>query len=205
MLSHLLKLRPYAFHCCGESNFDSIRGSRSLRSAAELLSGSAHEYLLRTHRSKSVRVPLPSGPVEIRDNAPLRKGSLALQDGLSLEDFLFELNSRVFLWPGNLDGPIPPGRRHFAHYRDAGAVFVLRVPTAALIEANGDRELSVTMCNSGAARHQRGKPVLRGRSTFLAPQNAPCAKVKEFTFLGLARLPRETEWSRSLTGPWSPL
>jgi hypothetical protein len=206
MLADFLKLRPYVYHCCGEINFESIRRDRALRSATNLLNESGHEYLLRKHRKESVRLNLPSGEVEIRDNAPLRLGSLALQDGISLEDFLLELNSRVFLWPGNAKGPISVGRKHFEHYRGIGAVHLLKIPTAGLLVANADRNLSFTYCNSGAARHQQGLPVQRGKSTFVAPLHAtkPAAAIRELTFVGSVRLPDNTEWAESLSGPWQP-
>lgn len=207
MLAHLVRLRPFSYHCCSEVNFNSIRRARALRSAAELLRASNHEHLLRTRRKKPMLVQLADGPVEIRDNAPLRPGSLALQDGMSLEDFLLELNSRVFLWPGMEDGPILPGRRHFEHYRGIGPVHVLRAPTAALLEANPDRRFSIAYCNSGSARHHLGARVPRGSSTFLTPDEAsrPASDVKEFSFPGFARLPPEAEWSNSLSGPWQSL
>jgi hypothetical protein len=207
VLQRLLDLRPYAFHTCGAINFEAIRRSRTLRSAADMLLGTEHEHLLRELRKTPKLVSLQSGMVEIRDNLPLRRGSVALDADLTFEDFLHELNSRVFLWPGTASGPIATGVAHFEHYLEVGEVRIIRVRLDSLLAANAGKELQVTYCNSGSARHQQGRPVARGRSTFqsLHSTEGRPAKVKELTFLGTASLPPDAEWSQSQAGPWQPL
>lgn len=206
-LERLIKLRPFAYHTCGTLNFASIRRTRSLRSAQTLIGGTEHSGLLSIRRKASVRLELPGGSVEIRDNAPLRLGSLELEPGLTLEAFLLDLNSRVFLWPGGEHGPIATGRSHFEYYSGIGEVRVIRVPLGRLLEANPDRDLAVTYCNSGSARHHSGRKVVRGPGTFHAIAHAPkpVADIKELTFVGSVRLPEDTTHSSSLTGPWEPL
>jgi hypothetical protein len=134
-------------------------------------------------------------------------GSLELDEGMKLEEFLYELNSRVFFWPGDENGPIPTGRRHFEHYEGEGAVHLIRVPLASLLNDNPDKTLFVSFCNSGSARHQQGRPVRRGKSTFSIPTEAtrPAYEVKEFTFIGEARLPESAQWTSSLSAQWLPL
>ncbi len=207
MLPRLLQLRPYAYHTCSALNFTEIRKSRELRSSALLLAGTQHEPLLSVRRKKSQVVSLATGPVEVRDNLPLRLGSLKLEAGCSIEQFLLLLNQRVFLWPGNELGPCKPGPDHFAHYQGEGSVHVLKVPLSDLVAANPGRRLEVTFCNSGSARHHGGLPVLRGPSTFVPIQSAsrPASEVKEFCFVGSAALPASTAWATSLSGPWRPL
>ena len=207
MLDRLLELRPFAFHTCGALNFESIRRARALRSAEDLLVGSEHEHLLTLRRKRPVRVALPGGPVEIRDNAPLRIGSLELEPDITLESFLQELNSRVFLWPGNEYGPIRTGGSHFEHYSGIGTVHVIRVPLLHLLQANPNRSLAVTYCNSGSARHHNGQKVIRGPGTFHAVERAPksVAKIKELTFVGSVHLPEGTVYSSSPSGPWQSL
>ncbi len=143
----------------------------------------------------------------IRDNRPLRPGSVQLQDGWSLADLFTELNSRVFLWPGRGHGPIRRGRSHFDRYASEGPVFTIRVPTLSLVAANADRELWVTRCNSGSARHHSGKPVPRGPATFQLPAQAPFrpSQVIELSYKGEAKLPSDTQWSKTFSGPWNAL
>lgn len=207
VLDRLLELRPFAYHTCGTLNFESIRRGRALRSAQDLLVGSEHEYLLSIRRRHSVRVALPGGHVEIRDNAPLRLGSLELELDVTLEAFLRDLNSRVFLWPGNEHGPIRTGGSHFEHYSGIGTVHVIRVPLQHLLHANPRRELAVTYCNSGSARHHSGRKAIRGPGTFHPIERAPrpAAEIKELTFVGSVHLPEGSAFSSSPSGPWQPL
>lgn len=206
-LQGLVERRPFAFHSSCRENFDAIRRRGMLRSAAEILQGTRHEYLLRSLRKSSEAVEVGGETVVVRDNKPLRPGSVRLLDGWSLEDLLLELNSRVFLWPGTEAGPIRRGRAHFERYAAEGPVLTIRMPTASLLAANPERDLWVTRCNSGSARHHSGKPVPRGRSTFQRPETAAFspAEVIELTYVGRARLPRDAEWSESLEGPWRAL
>lgn len=207
MLDRLLKLRPFAYHTCGTLNFESIRRSRALRSAQDLLIGSEHEHLLTMRRKQSVLVALPGGSVEIRDNAPLRLGSLELEPDVTIEAFLRELNSRVFLWPGSEHGLIRTGGSHFEHYSGIGKVHVIRVPLQHLLQANPGRALAVTYCNSGSARHHGGRKVVRGPGTFhpIGRAPRPAAEIRELTFVGSVRLPEGTAFSSSPSGPWQPL
>ena len=207
MLQRLLQLRPFAYHTCSALNFSSIRRARALKSSAELLAGTQHESLLIVRRKQSRVLAVPSGQVEVRDNLPLRVGSLRLEAGCTLEQFLLLLNQRVFLWPGSELGPCKPGPDHFAHYQGEGPVHILRVPLAELVAENPERELEVTFCNSGSARHHGGLPVVRGPSTFVPIRGAsrPASEVKEICFPGFAALPRGTAWATSLAGPWHPL
>jgi hypothetical protein len=78
MLQRLFELRPYAYHTCSALNFALIRRARALKSSAELLAGTPHESLLIVRRKQSRVVAVPSGQVEVRDNLPLRVGSLNL-------------------------------------------------------------------------------------------------------------------------------
>lgn len=207
MLDGLIKLRPFAYHICSALNFSAIKRMRTLRSTADLLSGTPHEAMLSVRRTSCITVELVSGPVEVRDNLPLRPGSLDLEPDCSLEDFLRLLNQRVYFWPGGEHGPCKPGPEHFQRYRGQGAVHILRAPLSSLVSANPDREMEVTFCNAGAARHQGGKPVKRGPSTFrpVSLATGRASTVKELCFVGHAVLPNETKWSTSLAGPWHSL
>lgn len=206
-IQELARLRPFAFHSSGQENFNAIRRRGKLRSTSTILEGSGRDDLISERRPSSVTLELNGERVVIRDNRPLRPASIQLLGGWSLSDWLRELNSRVFLWPGLRKGPIDRGRSHYARYASEGDVFTIRVPTLSLVAANRDRKLWVTRCNSGSARHHGGKPVPRGPSTFQIPEEAEFrpSQVIEFTYVGEAKLPLDTQWSRVLSGPWKLL
>ena len=206
-VAQLAKLRPIAYHSSGQENFDAILRHRKLRSASTILGGTGYEHLLTSRRQSSVALHVNGETVVIRDNRPLRPASVKLLGGWSLSDLLLELNSRVFLWPGTQRGPIDRGQAHFQRYASEGSVFILRVPTLSLVAANHGRDLWVTRCNSGSARHHGGKPVPRGASTFQLPQTAGFrpSQVVEFSYIAEAILPQDTQWSKSLSGPWAEI
>lgn len=202
----LAALRPYAFHICGEINFHSIKSSRTLLSAKTLLSGTPHEHLLSGRRMTTQQVMVGGVEIEVRDHRPLAKGSLAFPPNYSLQDYITELNSRVFLWAGVTTGPVRSGRNYINRYSTEGVVYVLRVPTTALLKANSASNLEVTFCNSGAARYNNGLPANRGPMTFIDPANAQrsASKVVELTFKGRVVLPEQTTYTQSLQCQWLP-
>jgi hypothetical protein len=206
-LEKLLRLRPVAYHTTGRLNFASIRDRRALMSTKSLVDGSTYASLLVGRRVTSTTIRINGRDLQIRDQRPLRPGSLQLQGGASLQRYLDELNRRVFLWPGTATGPVSPGRRHFDHYRLEDGVVVLRVSLRSLLAANPAREFFVEKCNSGAARHHSGRPVERGPNTFCLPRDAnfPPSGVVELSFIDRVELPPDTEFSTALEGPWQAL
>lgn len=199
--------RRYAFHVCGAVNFDAIRRSRTLRSAASILTGTEHAYLLRGRRDQTLNIALNGTLVQVRDHKPLIPANVELVDGCSLDDFIQELNSRVFLWAGTEAGPCASGRNHIRKYQAEGSVFILRTPTRKLFDLNGIESLEITFCNSGSARQNQGQRAKRGRSTFIRLDSATRqpGETVEVTFRKLAHLPLETEYAEDLSGPWLPL
>jgi hypothetical protein len=196
--------RRFAFHVCGAINFESIRRKRTLRSASEILEGTAHQHLLQGKRSQTKTVDVSGNPFQIRDHKPLILANIELLDSCSLNDFINELNSRVFLWAGTEAGPCTSGKNHIRKYQDEGDVFIFRTPTRRLLELNSVENLEITFCNSGSARQHAGIRAKRGHSTFMALENATQrpGDVVEITFRRSALLPAETEYAKELTGPW---
>lgn len=203
-LEKLLQLRPVAYHTTGRLNFTSIKEHRALISTKSLVDGSTYTSLLLRRRVTSTTIRTNSGDVQIRDQRPLRPGSLHLQRGTTLQGYLDELNRRVFLWPGTVRGPVFPGRSHFDHYHKEDGVVVLRMPLRSLLAANASGALFVEKCNSGAARHHGGRPVERGPNTFCLLRDAsfPASDVVEFSFIDRVDLPLDTNFSTALEGPW---
>ena len=198
--------RRYAYHVCGEVNFHLIRISGTLRSAESILGGTEHESLLRGKREQTKSVSVNGALVQIRDHKPLISANIEFNEPYSLNDFVQELNSRVFMWAGTEVGPCKSGRNHIQKYKDEGSVFILRAPTYKLVECNETENLEITFCNSGSARQNNGQRAKRGRHTFmrLAQATRQPGEIVEITFLGVAMLPLETEYARELSGPWFP-
>ena len=205
--NELFRLRPFAYHTSCLENFRAIQRHLELRSATEILEGTRHAQLLGRRRTRSVALEIAGERIVIRDNKPLRPGSLLLTHGWQLHDWLRELNSRVYFWPGTAQGPIRPGRAHCERYAGESPVFVIRMPTRSLVNSNKTRQLWVARCNSGSARHHSGRPVQRGPDTFQRPATAGFrpSKIVEFTYKHRATLPVDATWSESLDGPWLPL
>ena len=171
-LEALLKLRPIAYHTTGQLNFEAIRDQRAVISTKSLLNGLEHASLLNGRRLTSTTVLISGRGGQIRDQLPLRPKSLLLQNGTTLQDYIDELHQRVFFWAGTFRGPSSSGRLHFEHYSKEGEVFIIRTLLESLLLANAGRDLFVTRCNSGAARHQKGQPVERGPQTFCLLEDA---------------------------------
>jgi len=206
-LEKLLQVRPVAYHTTGRLNFTSIRDRRALMSTKLLVDGSRYASLLAERRVTSTTIRINGRDLQIRDQRPLHSGSLQLQGGTTLQRYLDELNRRVFLWPGTAAAPVSPGRRHFDHYRREDGVVVLRVSLRSLLAANPTSEFFVEKCNSGAARHNGGRPAERGLNTFCLLRDAYFAPsdVVEFSFIDRVELPPDTEFSTALEGPWQAL
>jgi len=172
-----------------------------------MLSGSRHDHLLHGKRDQTLTVQTDCGTIQVRDHKPLIEANMELIDGYSLDDFVQELNSRVFLWAGTEAGPCKSGRNHINKYLAEGSVFILRTPMPQLLASNGITNMEITFCNSGSARQNLGNKVVRGRSTFmnLAAASRQPGETVEITFKGTAQLPQETEYAKELSGPWLPL
>jgi hypothetical protein len=206
-IAELNAMRPVAYHVCGAVNFDSIKNTHLLKSAQALLENTEYEALLTGRRSQTSRVSVGGQLIEIRDHRPLALGSLSLPAGYTANQFIAEFNSRVFLWAGTSKGPVESGRNHIGRYTEEGEVFILKVPLLKLIDENSPDEIEVTFCNSGAARHHKGKPAQRSPATFssLKAASRRAAEDREITFRTQAKWPPDSEYSKSISGPWHKL
>ncbi|MFK8015712.1 MAG: hypothetical protein AB8G17_09760 [Gammaproteobacteria bacterium] len=203
-IDRFLKLRPFVYHTTSARSFITIQNDGLLKSATKMLEGTKFENVLEERRSDSIEFEIDGKTVILRDNRPLLPGSLALPDGWSLADWLRELNSWVFLWPGDSERPIGRGRSHYARYAAQSDVIVLRLPLVDLTSTNPDNPLYLTSCNSGAARHHNGRPATRGPRIFQTPSSA-CFAARdsvEVTFRDSIRIPDGATWATNLDGPW---
>jgi hypothetical protein len=126
--------------------------------------------------------------------------------GYELEDFIENLNGRVFFWPGTSQGPIPSGLRHFERYRLERPV-ILRVHYNSLIAENNRISPEYCPYNSGSPGCSQGKKIPRGPNTFLSEADfgRTASQVVEVTFAAEVALPGNTEFGNSPTGAFRQL
>jgi len=187
-------LRPTLWHLTHVDNLRSIRESRVLRTAEDLTSSVAG--LPRQGRE------LPAGTAVLRDQKLLHEKCIIFEEGFSMAEFLRELNKRVFFWSGRQEGPVRAGKRALDHYRASD--FLIRLP---FLDVAKNQTPYFSRCNSGAPRMQHGKPVARGRRTFLPAIECDFQprEVIEVTFIEPVRLSQRTEIAQFLAGPWEHL
>jgi len=201
-LHRLLQCRPYLFHLTAASNIASISRTLLLRSANELLAEAGLKHQSSERRLAHLSAPQVDGSVHIRDQAPLIEGAISFEDGWDMPRLVQHINDHVFFWPGNLAGPIEPGRNHFERYRSESPV-ILRVPTAELL----GRSIKFSRYNSGAPRCSGGKYSPRGSKTYVPASQfvGTASEVVEVVVVGACPLSSNVEVSSSPTGPWRRL
>ena len=185
--------RPCLYHLTATSNIDSIFAIREIVSAASILRGAGMEAHLRTKRAVHLPVEVNGRSILLRDQRPFHCGNCRFEGGWDCGDVLTALNERVFFWPGDLDGPIDYGVRHFERYAGE-ACSVLVVPTAELLASNADRTPQVCRYNSGSPRCTGGRGSPRGPQTFVQAESfaGTPGTVREVTFTERVILPKST-------------
>ena len=186
-------LRPYLYHLTYGANLNRIRRESALVSAATLLRAANDPHRNRERRKGAMRVRVDGDTVVIRDQDPLHKGAIDFMDGFTFEELVQFLNGFVFFWPGTDKGPSEYGKRHFERYAKDDS-FVIRVPTAAMLQANQGAAL-FSKYNSGAPRCSNGKHTPRGKDTFIAADRADfiASEVVEVVFRAKAGLPSSAQ------------
>ncbi|GAC1534349.1 MAG: hypothetical protein NVS3B1_28820 [Marmoricola sp.] len=164
------QMRPWLFHVTAIENVDGIR-RRGLRTASQL-AAEAGVGLAGVRREM-----LHLAGATVRDQRPIISKSLAGHlDGVTLDDWLEILNSRVFLFPDQ--DRAKALSQTYAKLAQPQAVLVFR--TTDVLAAAGDR-LEVADRNTGAVPREKGCPC-RGRSTFVALPDAPdLRRIQEVT------------------------
>lgn len=130
--------RPYLYHLTDARNLRAITADRRLDCSKTLLDRAGRSEVLRARRIAHLPLQINGTNTWLRDQLPLHRKNVQLEDGFSFEDLVSSLNERVFFWPGHSAGPIDYGRRHYARYSSEGPA-VLRVPTSSLFLANASR------------------------------------------------------------------
>lgn len=195
-LQKFIELRRDLYHLTDESNLATILKNRQLSSTAVLarLFGVPNiNQFLRTRRVG--HFPISNGKLNaiLRDQDPLFKNIVTknLEAGWTFEDFVYSLNSRVFLWATEKDL-----KTHYKRYENQGEYpNILRFKTADLFRIN-KQEPEFCRLNSGAPRcsayYAEGAPP-RGPRTFLkaSEYETTPSSVREVTFQKSCSLPSD--------------
>jgi hypothetical protein len=157
---------PRLFHAAEAGAWESIQqfGLRSTTALLDLYEVDPERRIAleRRHRPNGVPLSLPGLPsVVLRDQKPLNVEHLrgCLEDGVTVEEWLLLLNSKVFFWAteDRLSRLLKA-----AAYRDR-MHDVLVVDTRSLVERYAEK-ITLTRINSGATGRARAR---RGRRTFV--------------------------------------
>ncbi len=195
---------PYAFHLTARQNLDFVMEKGALYPSELLLREAGLQNWLAEKRGEHVDAAIPGRKIVVRDQAPLHRGNMTLDDGWSFGDFIVHLNRRVFFWAGKKDGrPIDYGRRHFERYAGESPV-IIRVLTEDIFAANSAITPEFCRYNSGSPRCSNGKRSPRGAKTFSTCNLAEfrASEVVEITFAASVILPSTAEIGESPDGPW---
>lgn len=200
---HFTRLHPYAYHLSHRDNLRHLRETARLVPAAILMERGGRVDLIRTRRRSHERVTVEGRVIVLRDQRPLHRGHARLPKGYTFDDFIENLNRRVFFWPGDETGPIDYGIRHFRHYENEKPM-VLRIEFASLVRANPSVGPRFCRYNSGSPRCSYGKKSPRGPRTFLTAVDfeGSANQVVEVTFENEIVLPSNTELGSRPSGPW---
>jgi hypothetical protein len=195
--------RSHLYHLTAPSNLQRIRRAMKLVSAAKLMAMANSEDWLTRRRRGHLELAVDGIAVVIRDQDPLHEGNVALQGGWTFVDLIRELNKLVFFWPGNRDGPVSYGIRHYERYRDQSPV-ILRLQLSHLVGTNDGVSPLFCRYNSGAPRCSNGHRSPRGPRTFVSAGDADFTpgRVVEVVFRDCVMLPEAIEIASRPTGPW---
>ncbi len=179
---------PALWHVAPAGAWDTIRET-GLRTAAQLIDGSdldetARTALHGTPRAEPVRLSVDGADVVLRAQVPLVKADLtkALEPGLAVEDWVRELNRRVYLFADRA-----AMQKAVEKYVEAdGAQDVIIFSPLRLFE---QEQASIELSAQSTAAVGRKSDPAKGRDTFLSITRFPNRKPSEITLVdGLADL-----------------
>jgi len=174
MPSELIAKHPRLYHLTTPGAWEVIR-QHGLLSTEELLrrtglpEAEVQSRIRRRRQAREVLDATPFGRVVLNDNKPIQLGKLAhcLEDGLTPEDWLAELNRRVFFWvkEARMKG-LGEAQINRTDPRE-----LLVLDTASVVAACGAR-MQVAPINTGNTLRA---PAPRGRATFTPLGTMPYA------------------------------
>jgi hypothetical protein len=200
-----VEIRPYLYHSTCIANLKGIRQARELRSATSLIATAHNILVMNTRRDSPALVDGDDG-VWLQTQRPLHKGNIALEEGFTFENLVSLLNSKVFFWPGTVNGPINYAVRHLHGNDWPNPAAMIRVRTQELFETS-DFPPEYCAYNSGSPRCVDGRKSPRGPNTFRPSKTCKrsAGKVVEVVFSSRVTLPNTSEiWNQSRT-KWTSL
>ena len=203
-----IRKRPYLYHLTSRDNIERIKESFLLKSSSTLISSSGlsdedKEELKQSRRPEGRIISCNGNEVHIRDQKPLIEKSLrkCLTEGMTQEEYIKLLNSKVFFWPTK-----SRLKKHYGRYKNDN-ISIIRVSTKDLFEINDHIEYA--NINTGATRsvpfYRGAHP--RGPNTFIpaSEYTFKTSKVAEVVFPDQCRLPENIEICDSPNGDWKGL
>lgn len=194
---------PYLYHLTDPRNLICIKNEGTLYSTVEIIKVAdihgGNEFL-KQRRPEHRIVDFNKYKIHLRDQRPLNRAlEKCLTHNWKPEQFIFHLNSRVFMWP-----TIKRLRIHYGRYANENPI-ILRFSTKEILELNHHAE--ITHINSGATRPSGalgGKAASRGKNTFKKFEvfDMTISKVAEVTFPAQCILPKVFQSGTSPEGPW---
>lgn len=161
----LVAAHPRLYHLTTPGAWEAIKrhgllSTESLLRRIGVLEADVQERIARRRPQREVLETTPLGRVVLNDNIPLHEGKLAsaLDDGLTVADWLRALNQRVFFW---VREPVMT-RLAKARVNRTDPRELLVFCTRSLVAANGSR-MEVAPFNTGSTLYD---PARRGLSTF---------------------------------------
>lgn len=206
LVERYAKTRPYLYHLTHKDNILHLCAMGCILPASMLMLRAGRTDLLRARRRNSVAVTIDGRVIMLRDQKPLHKGSMQLPNGLTFEQFVEVLNSRIFFWPGAYEGPISYGVRHYGRYKTEGPA-ILRIRLESLLEANPSCKPLFCRYNSGSPRCFSAQKSPRSHRTFMSSEEfqEPPSAVVEVTFEQELSLPSDVQFGWHPSGPWKKL
>jgi hypothetical protein len=197
------RVRPYLYHLTSRDNFESLRRTNLLQSAASLLNQASRSSMVNHLRKGSLVLRIDGQTVLMRDQQPLHEGNIKFVDGWRFDQLIEYLNRHAFFWSGTASKVIDYGERHFERYAAERSV-ILRAPFLSVLKANTPRHPLFCKYNSGSPRMVNGQKSPRGPDTFLRAQLCSFnpGEVVEVVYRDSVVLPGDTEWAQTPKGPW---
>lgn len=199
-----IKKVPYIYHLTDSRNLDYILSERRLSSAVNIINSSTlveKEVLATTRREGHVNLNVNGTEIWIRDQRPLNRAlDKCLTPGWTREQYIYLLNSRVFLWPN-----LKRLQTHYSRYQNENPV-ILKFEINLALETNPSPELC--HLNSGATRPLGilgGVAPIRGENTFVSIEeyDKGFQKLAEVTFPNSFILPNQFWIGNSPNGNWN--